>query len=172
MTGMKTNRGLTVLELLVAMTIASILLFYAIPAFNDFSDQRRIASGTNMIVAGVNYARSEAARLGTDVTLQTMDVQANNEWGGGFCVTQNDPGNCNNALNFFEPDAVLSMDAIDGLDGIDGLTFNSRGMLVGVANGQINVCGADADSNPGREIRVNATGRASVGEFTCFEATP
>ena len=168
MDGMKTNQGLTVLELLVAMTIASVLLFYAIPAFNDFSDQRRIASGANMIVAGVNYARSEAARLGTDVTLQTMASEDDDEWGGGFCVTQNDPGDCDAPLNVFTPDDVLSMNAVDGLQGLDGLTFNSRGMLVGVANiGKINVCGADADSNPGREVRINATGRASVGEFTC-----
>ena len=165
MTGMKISRGLTVLELLVAMVIASVLLFYAIPAFNDFTDQRRIASGANMIVAGVNYARSEAARLGTDVTLQAVGADDANEWGEGFCVTQNDPGDCDAPLNIFDPDAVLTMNAVDGLQGLDGLTFNSRGMLVNVANGQINVCGTD--TNPGREVRINATGRASVGEFVC-----
>lgn len=169
MIGLKANQGLTVIELLVAMAIAAVMLTYAIPAFNDFSEQRRITSGANMMIAGVNYARNEAARLGTTVTLQSLNAVADNEWGAGFCVTANNPGNCDNALNVFEPDAVLTMDGVDGLDGLDRLSFNSRGMLVNTPNGQVTVCGPDEDSDPGREVRLNMTGRASSGEFTCFE---
>ena len=146
---MKTSKGLTVIELLVAMAIAAVLLTYAIPAFNDFSDQRRMASSTNMFIAGVNYARSEAARLGTTVTLQTVDAASGaNEWGPGFCVTANDPGNCDNPLNTFEPDTLLTLDGVDGLDGLDRLSFDSRGMLIGDIDGAIEVCGGDEDTDP------------------------
>ena len=163
-------KGLTVIELLVTMAIAAVMLTYAIPAFNDFTDQRQIAANTNLVIAGVNYARSEAARRGVTVTLQTIDGTATNEWGSGFCVTQDDPGDCDDPINVFAPDGPGSLDAVDGLDGLDSLSFNPRGMVIGnFLGGSIRVCGADEDSNPGREISINAIGRASSLEFTCFE---
>ncbi len=169
MIGKKISNGLTVIELLVALAIAAVMLAYAVPAFNDFADQRRIASSSNMIIAGVNYARSEAARLGTSVTLQTMNGgDDTNEWGPGFCVTAGTPGNCDTPLNIFEPEANVTLDGIDGLDGLVSLTFDSTGMLTGAVDGDIEVCGASAAEDPGRVIRLNAIGRASSGELECF----
>ena len=167
--GKKISDGLTVIELLVAMAIAAIMLAYAVPAFNDFADQRRIASSSNMIIAGVNYARSEAARLGTSVPLKAMNgADDANEWGAGFCVTAGTPGSCDTPLNVFQPDANVTLDGVDGLDGLVSLTFDSTGMLTAAVDGGIEVCGMSAAEDPGRVIRLNAIGRPSTGELECF----
>ena len=37
-------KGFTLIELMVALTIASVMMAFAIPAFNDFTEQRRMAA--------------------------------------------------------------------------------------------------------------------------------
>ncbi len=162
--------GITLIELMVALAIAGVMMMFAVPAFNDFTAQRQMSSAVNLVVSGINYARSEAARQGQNVTLQAVDAaDDDNEWGPGFCVTLGDPGNCNTPLTMFEPPANVTIDATSaGLDGQDGLTFNSRGMFIGGAANQIAICGADADSDPGREVRISAIGRASTQTLVCF----
>ena len=46
------------------------------------------------------------------------------------------------------------------------LTFNGRGLLtLGGVGGTIQIC--EAGVNPGREVAINAIGRASSLEFVC-----
>ncbi len=162
--------GVTIIELLVGLSIAAVMMMYAIPAFNDFTAQRQMASNVNMVVAAVNYARNEAARQAATVSVQAVNAgDTDNEWGPGFCVVLGDPGNCNNALARFAPEGNgITFDAINGLDSEDTWSFNSRGMLMGGNVGNIEICGADADDDPGRVVRISAIGRASIGELDCF----
>lgn len=162
------QRGLTVIELLVAMAIAAVMMMYAVPAFNDFTTQRQMAANVNYVISGINYARNEAARRGANVTLQAVDASdANNEWGPGFCVTQN-PGDCNDPITRFEPEAGITIDGTLALHTLGAMTFNSRGMFTAGVIGAIEVCGADADDDPGRIVRISAVGRASVNDLVCF----
>lgn len=167
---MRTERGLTVVELLVAMVIAAVMMTFAIPAFNDFTSQRRMTSSVNSVVAAVNYARNEAARQATAVSVQAVDASdRDSEWGAGFCVTLGNPGDCDVAMqNFAAAGEGLSLDGTDGFDGGDSWTFNSRGVLTNVAVGSVEICGEDADDDPGRRLRINATGRVSVIDLDCF----
>ena len=163
-------KGFTLIELLVVLTIAGVMMAYAIPAFNDFSSQRRMTSNINMLVSAVNYARNEAVRNGAQFTVQALDASNNaNEWGPGFCVTAGDPGDCLNPLAQFTPEGNnIVFNAVNGLDGEDSWSFNSRGLITGGLTGQVQICGADIDDDPGRILRISAVGRASVGELACF----
>ncbi|MFT7652475.1 MAG: type IV fimbrial biogenesis protein FimT [Candidatus Azotimanducaceae bacterium] len=164
------NNGITLIELMVALAIAAVMLMFALPAFNDFTAQRQMASGANLVIGGINYARSEAAMQGQNVSLQAIDSSdGDDEWGPGFCVTLGDPGDCATPLNLFEATGAVTINATSaGLDGEDNITFNANGMFIGGAANQIAVCGANADSDPGREIRISAIGRASVQTLVCF----
>ena len=53
-------RGVTLLELLVALAIGSILLGVGIPAYESVVRNNRLATDTNELVAAIHYARSEA----------------------------------------------------------------------------------------------------------------
>lgn len=167
----KRQVGFTIIELMVALTIASVMMFFALPAFNDFTTQRRMTSNVNLLISGISLARSEATRRGADVTLQRTDTTDDtNEWGGGFCVTLGDPGNCNAPIRLFELEGTPTFNAKDdeGLQDEGGLTFNSRGLLQGGISGAIDLCGADADDDPGRRVQINAIGRANVNNLVCF----
>jgi len=161
--------GFTVVELMVALAIAAILIGIALPAFNTLIGQQRLTTYTNDLVAAIAYARSEAARLGGVVSVQSLVVGNNaNEWGGGYCVVAGNPGGCaGTPLRRIEaPDGVL-LDGTGGLDGIFVLSFNSRGILVGGNGGAIQICSEDADVKTGRSLNINAIGRTSPQELTC-----
>ena len=153
---------------MVALAIAAIMMFFALPAFNDFTAQRRVAANVNYVISAINYARNEAARRGVNVSMQAVDADDDaNEWGPGFCVTEN-PGDCDNPIQLFQAEANVTINGMGTLNADETLTFNPRGMFTGGAAGTIEVCGQDADEDPGRIVRISAIGRASVGELVCF----
>lgn len=161
--------GFTLIELMVALTIAAVMMIYALPAFNDFTTQRRMTTNVNAMISAITYARSEATRLGGLVTLQAVDAgDTDNEWGPGFCVTAADPGNCDTELYHFDLGGAATMDAQGGLNNQDSMSFNSRGLIQGGLLGTIQLCGADAGDDPGRVININAVGRASILDLTCY----
>ncbi len=165
----KQAKGFTIIELMVALTIAATMMAFAIPAFNDFTTQRQMAANVNSMIGAINFARSEAARLGGTVTVQSADASsAGNEWGEGFCIQVGDPGNCANPLRDFTIEGEVTFNALGGLNGIDSLSFNSRGLMIGGMVGSIQLCGQDTDDDPGRTININAIGRANIVDLTCF----
>lgn len=60
----KTNKGFTLIELMVTVGIGAILLGFAIPNFTETIKNNRIIIEANEIVAGMNYARQAAIAEG------------------------------------------------------------------------------------------------------------
>src|SRR3569832_1171984 len=63
------SRGFTLVELLVTISIATILVTLAVPSFSDFVKINRMITQTNDFVTALNVARSEAIRRGNRITL-------------------------------------------------------------------------------------------------------
>lgn len=83
------SRGLTLIELLTALTIAGILLALAIPGFRQIAISNRLATTANLVVETVMHARLEAIRRNTATQFCSDDATDNtNDALGTACGTQ------------------------------------------------------------------------------------
>lgn len=90
-------RGFTVLELMVAVSVMSILLSIGVPAFNDVVRNNQISAASSNMVAALTLARSEAMKRGTRVSLcaaagPTACSASNEDWNNGWIVFADDFG--------------------------------------------------------------------------------
>jgi prepilin-type N-terminal cleavage/methylation domain-containing protein len=164
------STGFTLVELLVALALAAVLLGMALPAMDNFLDQRARTAQIIDFVMALNYARSEAARSGGPVSIQAVDASdGNNEWGAGYCVVLGNPGNCDPpVLRIFPTVDGATLNAVGDLDGEGTLTFNSRGVLtLGVA-GSLELCSTVDGEDPGRQVALSIIGRPNTEELICY----
>lgn len=69
-----TERGVTLIELLVALTVLAILLAIAVPSFTSVVNGNRLTSNANELVAAISYGRIEALRRSQHVVLCRSDI--------------------------------------------------------------------------------------------------
>ena len=66
---MRSARGFTLVELMVALSIAALLLMVAVPSFQTFVLNARRTTLANDLVLALAYAKSEAVKRGVQVTV-------------------------------------------------------------------------------------------------------
>jgi type IV fimbrial biogenesis protein FimT len=160
------QRGFTIVELLVSLAVAAVLIGIALPAFNGLMAQRRLTSQVNDFMVAVQYARSEAAKRGQAVSIQSLDAgDGANEWGDGYCVVVGNPGDCDDPLRTFDAIGDSTLDAAGALDGRASITFNARGLMVGGGAGTVDLC--DPEQTRGRRVSISLIGRVSSQELDC-----
>lgn len=104
------NRGFTLVELLVILTISAILVAMAVPMFTAMIRNNTVSSAVNSLVASMDLARSEAIRRNGPVVVcrSTDATTANptcsnaafgpyqgNDWATGWIVFAVAPANAN-----------------------------------------------------------------------------
>lgn len=80
----KVARGFTLIELMVTLTIGSLLMLVAIPSFTSFQRNAELTSAANKLMSSVNAARSEAMKQGTNAMVVPTDNGTN--WNAGWIV--------------------------------------------------------------------------------------
>ena len=145
------NKGFTLVELLITLSIAAILMALAVPNFSSTIKSSRITTQANELVSSLNYARSEAIRRGTNVTASRADVN----WQNGWVIASG-----GTALRIHE--------AFDGTSTLEGTatTVTYRGTGAVTDDITFTLCDDRANST-GRIITISVTGRASVSETAC-----
>ncbi|HEY8606703.1 MAG TPA: GspH/FimT family pseudopilin [Noviherbaspirillum sp.] len=74
------QRGFTLVEMLVVLTVALILACVAAPEWRSVLDSRRVAVAANDFLAAIQLARSEALHRGERVDLAALDDDWRNGW--------------------------------------------------------------------------------------------
>lgn len=171
--------GFTLIELLVVMAIAAILLSIAIPNFQTFILNNRMASQSNGLLAALQLARSEAVKRGVRVTVckssNPMSVPpgctTGGTWAQGWIV-------------FVDEGAVGEMDGTDvaiqafgalagsstvvaSADVADSVSYQANGQttLAAGTEATFSICpGVSGTGVVGRGVAIAASGRARVGE--------
>lgn len=93
-----TNRGFTLVELMVTVAVLAILLAVGIPALQTTLDKRRLTGAVEQLYSDLQYARSEAIRQNRNVTVYFSGTST---WCYGMdddtssaCNCSSAPGNC------------------------------------------------------------------------------
>ena len=81
---MNDKQGFTLIELMVTLAVAAILLILGVPSFQEFIKSNRMTTRVNAFVSGLHYARSEAAKRGSRVTLCKSADLGNCTTSGGW----------------------------------------------------------------------------------------
>lgn len=82
------KNGFSLLELLFTIVLASILLLIAIPAYKSLISQNRSITETDQLIAAINFARSEAIKRHSIVTLCKSNdgSSCSGQWQDGWIV--------------------------------------------------------------------------------------
>lgn len=186
------QQGFTLLELLVVVTIGSILLAVAIPSFSTIVQNNRRAGYVNEFVGALTYARSQAATLRRPVTIcrsttplaATPACAAANGglgWADGWIIFLDAADNgvfdsaADTVLLVHEP-IVASQTSLCGNTNVaHTITFSKTGMsnkagTVFFCDKRGAVAGA---SNPARGVVVNRVGqiRTDIDPGGCTRST-
>lgn len=77
-----TQKGMTLLELLVAIAVLSVLVSLAAPSFSTILAEQRLRQASSEMRISLTTARSEAIKRGESVAVVPRD----SSWSSGWCV--------------------------------------------------------------------------------------
>lgn len=172
------DRGFTLIELLVTMAIAGVLSMIAVPAMTRTLDSIKLSSASNVFVAGLTLARSEAIkRNGRVVLCKSASAELCSNTGGwdqGWIIF--DDVN-NDGLRQADETVIHRESALPSTVKLTGnlnvaryVSFTSTGAtrLVGggFQAGTLTICTRSRDSGDARQVVLNAVGRPRVYRAT------
>jgi type IV fimbrial biogenesis protein FimT len=152
--------GFTLIELMVVVAVLAIVATVAVPSFQQLIENNRLATESNRILSAMSFARSEAVRVGDDVSMTANTGGFSNGW----CVHLG--GTCTGT------DILRQFDSLNQLayaGSSNSLTFNARGEMT---NAAFNVSLEPSNCESGktdktRTITVSFSGRGAVQKGDC-----
>jgi len=138
---------MTLIELVVVMVLVALLLGIGIPSFKSVTTSSRISGESNALLGDLQYARSEAVREGSPVTVcvsktGTSCDNASDTWQEGWIVFSDvnddqtvDPGDT--VLRVQSPFPSTDPDSFTSPAGDYAVTFTREGFAYTGAGGMI-----------------------------------
>jgi type IV fimbrial biogenesis protein FimT len=161
--GLSSLAGFTLMELLVTMAVASILAAVAVPAFNNFVQNDRDIGQLNSLVSSLNYARSEAVKRDSSVTVcpstDGATCSGGSNWAGGWVVVDSNPAD----PPLQTVPALAGSNTLTPTGSTSGVTFQSSGLVTPTVLTTFTICDARGAAYA-REIEVNSTGRVAASQ--------
>lgn len=162
------DRGFTLIEFMLALTVAAILVTLALPSMRDFQQRQRIVAAANDLVAHINLARLHAVnRREITVVCPSLDGSAcsgGNRWDRGWIVFR-DPDR--DGVPNRESDVLRVAGRLDHLHADSGGRTRIRYLPSGMAYGTnqtIKLCDRESPSQS-RAVIVSNPGRPRVDDL-------
>ncbi len=148
--------GVTLVELLIAMFILSIILAFGVPSFREATANAAMRGTTMDLVAAINAARAESVSLRVPVDFTPTDAA---DWSLGWNLTYP-------AAQQAEDRSFTIREGmqITETNGLLALQFRPNGTVDNEA--EFIICDG-RQQEIGRRIRLNRLGRMTNEEFQC-----
>lgn len=159
--------GFTLLELVIVVTIGAIMVTMALPGFASLLESNRRATTSNLLVASLMHARSEAVTRRHPVSVCPIDAtrscRDDPDWNAGWMVfldagRQGRPDSDDDILRVVERPEGASRLRIGTTSGRRLVRYQPTG-TAGGSNLTLSICSADSGEILGLVV-VNRTGRA------------
>ena len=167
---LKKHAGFTILELMLAVAIASVMAAIALPNFSAMIKNNCMTTNANRFVTSLQLARSEAVKRRTNIAIAAKSATSDNEWGTGWRVFVDTNGN--GSVSFGE-EIIRDVDLTCGIgttkfdSTVSSITYESKGYLDSAGDVLFTLCD-DRTAETGRQIEVTEIGRPSTNnKYAC-----
>jgi len=163
------NRGFTTIELMVTIAVIGIVTAIGLPGFKSIMSSSRLTTNANVLVASLNFARSEAIKRNTRVYVANIGNVAQS-WENGWDIFIDNNGNqtydskSQDILLKNYPPLTSRYTLRTGSHIKSWLAYKPSGLLVGGKNGSFRLCTMDAKTTNSRKITLNIIGRTRVSK--------
>lgn len=175
------SKGMTLIELMVAITIVAILAAIAIPSFRRLTAENRTIAATNDLVTALNVARSEALRRSQNTVVCTSSDQAtcsgSANWTDGWIVfadrNRNDAVDANELVQAWSAVGngfTIGAKTINDDKAVDRVIYNTMGMSelpAGVSRTQFAIVSPVCVGNKAGQTEVMVTGMIQTRKVAC-----
>lgn len=153
------QRGFTLLELLIAVIVLSILTGLATPGLSDLLQAQQRLVAARELASGIRAARVAAITRNQQVSIQAFDE----DWSNGWQIIAEQNGQRPDGPVLVERRLAGKLRIVGNSKVAQKLTFSELGGLRGAGNGSIYVCIKDRPTSHYRVV-VAITGHVRVVE--------
>lgn len=135
------DNGFTLIELMVTIAVMSIVALFAAPALQSLVDKTRLQGATDRLYADMQFARSEAVRRNTSVSIS---FSTGSNWCYGIHAGSACDCNTANACNI----KTVSSSEFSGV-ALNGATFSGSSTTFNPVRGTLSSSGLARLQSPG-----------------------
>lgn len=147
--------GLTLIELLTTMSVVAIVLSIGVPSFQSLVASNQVTTTTNLFVAAMSLARSEALKRSATVRVKPESDSS----GTRLVVALNATGDVIQRV-------PIPADMEIGY-GVSEVRFLRTGFMDDTSEQTITVCDSVRAGETGRAVTIGISGRLSLSEYSC-----
>jgi type IV fimbrial biogenesis protein FimT len=178
------NKGMTLVDLIIGLAVATIVLSFALPSFSTLSMNNQITTNTNDFISSLAVARSEALkRVGRVTVCKSADgasCTGSGGWEQGWIIfpdADNDAARDagEDVLRYHQ--ALAHQNTLRGSTSVaDYISYDSRGVTRdkngAFQAGVLVLCDERGPGEHARAIAVNVAGRVRVDDGDPASCTP
>lgn len=149
------HSGFTLLELMMVLTIATVVMTFGVPSYRSITTTTRISTEINGLLTDMQFARSEAQKTGLPVTVcvseDGLTCAGRMPWHHGWIVFADPNGNA----TVDDTEVVLRIgkpltggDTFESAAGLEAITFNRAGFALNLPGAGIALTLHDATQKP------------------------